>query len=87
MAVYIVNSVYIPECHISSTLFMLHYRDVEKQETVWKYTMECLKDYITDDVMKGLEDPPQDPSGQEEEEAKGEDEAKGDEAAAAAAQP
>ena len=48
--------------------------------------MECLKDYITDDVMKGLEDPPKDPSGQEEE-AKGEDEAKGDEAAAAAAQP
>ncbi|XP_072044920.1 uncharacterized protein [Amphiura filiformis] len=32
-------------------------RNVEKQEALWKYSLECLKDYINDDIMADLQLP------------------------------
>ena len=34
---------------------MFCFRDVEKQEALWKYSLECLKDYISDEIVKELE--------------------------------
>ncbi len=35
---------------------MICYRNVEDQEALWKYSLECLKDYISDEVLKELEE-------------------------------
>ena len=37
------------------TVICFCFRDVEKQEALWKYSLECLKDYISDEIVKELE--------------------------------